>query len=114
MNTDPTPNGRAPIAPFADGRDARGRFVAGNPGGPGNPRAAHVERLRGVLRDATTDADLRAVWRALLDKAKQGDVAAIREVLDRTTGKPSPVADDADGGERTVVKVICGVPEDAL
>jgi len=35
-----------PSDPFIDGRDARGRFTKGNPGGPGNPHARRVAALR--------------------------------------------------------------------
>lgn len=32
-------------------RDARGRFVTGNPGGPGNPHARRTQELRSALSD---------------------------------------------------------------
>jgi len=70
-----------------NGRDAGGRFAAGNPGGPGNPHNAHVARLRAVLLDAVDEADIRAIVHALMARAKSGDVVAAREVLDRLLGK---------------------------
>ena len=42
----PSPNGTQ------SGRDARGRFTAGNPGGPGNPFAAEVGKRRARLMKA--------------------------------------------------------------
>lgn len=72
-------------------RDASGRFVRGNPGGPGNPHAGTVARLRSVLLDTVTEDDLRAVVRALVDEARSGNVPAIRELLDRTLGR-TPIA----------------------
>ena|SRR3990172_2127122 len=71
-----------------NGRDAGGRFVKGNPGGKGNPRAKQVADLRRTLLSAVTDDDLRRIVRMLIDKAVGGDVAAAREVLDRMLGKP--------------------------
>ena len=70
-----------------NGRDKLGRFAQGNAGGPGNPYARRVAELRSALMDAVTEDDLRAVV-AKLKKAKEGDIAAIREVLDRALGKP--------------------------
>lgn len=78
----------APSTNGANGRDARGRFAVGNAGGPGNPHAARVGQLRAALLDAVTPADVRAIVSALVEQAKAGDVRAIREVLDRTLGKP--------------------------
>jgi len=72
-----------------------GRFAAGNPGGPGNPHARRVATLRALLFEAVTDDDLRAVVGKLIEQAKGGDLAAIREPLDRTLGKaPAAVALD--------------------
>ena len=44
--------------------------------------------IRGLLLDAVTDDDLRAVIAKLVEMAKGGDLAAIRELLDRMIGKP--------------------------
>jgi hypothetical protein len=60
----------------------------GNRGGPGNPHARRVGELRSALLEAVTPADLKAVVRALIKKAKGGDVPAAREVIERTLGKP--------------------------
>lgn len=71
----------------ANGRDEKGRFVEGNRGGPGNPNAIKVAKLREALLAAVTAKDLREVVKALIREAKKGDVAAARELLDRTIGK---------------------------
>ena len=76
----PSPNG-------ANGRDATGRFVKGWKGGPGNPHARQVAAIRSVLMSAVSDDDLVQMVRALVKKAKGGDVLAAREVLDRMLGK---------------------------
>lgn len=70
-------------------RGADGRFLPGNPGGPGSPLARRAVTMRRTLTDATTEADLLAIWRVLLDQAKGGDLPAIREVLNRLMGMPA-------------------------
>ena len=81
MVSDPTKNGQ-------NGRDAKGKFVKGNPGGPGNPFARKVHRLRAALISAVTEEDIQEIVQARVKLAKNGDVAAAREVLSRTLGKP--------------------------
>jgi hypothetical protein len=76
-----------------DGRDANGRFTRGNPGGPGNPHAKRVASLRRVLLDAITEDDMLAIAQLLVAKAREGDLIAIRELLDRTIGKPTKTLD---------------------
>lgn len=77
----------APSANGANGRDASGKFATGNRGGPGNPHAKQVAKLRKALLDTVTAEDVAEVVRALVAQAKNGDVVAAREVLDRTIGK---------------------------
>jgi hypothetical protein len=67
-----------------------GRFVKGNPGGPGRPRGAldlMTIARRGAKKD---DQDLDIlVWEAvkgLAARAKKGDPAAARELLNRLCG----------------------------
>ncbi len=74
--------------PSPNGRDARGRFGRGNTGGPGNPYAASVARLRTALIEAVTPEDVAAIARALVAQAKAGDVAAVRELMNRLMGPP--------------------------
>jgi hypothetical protein len=80
MSGTPSPNGH-------NGRAINGQFAAGNAGGPGNPRNRQTAALRALLLDAVTFDDLRAVVAKLVEMAKAGDLAAIRELLDRTLGK---------------------------
>lgn len=77
-----------PSANGSNGRGTGGRFAAGNAGGPGNPHAARVAQLRATLLAAVTDDDIRAIVATLVAQAKGGDLAAIRELLDRLLGKP--------------------------
>lgn len=85
----------------SNGRDAAGRFVRGNPGGPGNPRARRTAEIRAALVNAVSDEDLQDIVRALAGKAKAGDTVAAREVLDRVLGKattPITVGEAEDTG----------------
>lgn len=70
------------------GRDGRGRFAKGNPGGPGNPLGAAVARLRAVLVKAVTPARMQKVADALLRLAENGDTDAARLLLSYTLGRP--------------------------
>ncbi len=72
----------------ADRDPHSGRFVAGNPGGPGNPYAARVAELRSALLEAVTPGDLAAIVRSLVQAARSGDVAAAKIVFERTLGRP--------------------------
>ena len=75
----PAPNGH---------RDGSGRFLPGNPGGPGNPLARQIGRLRSALHEALTVEDMARVVRAMLQRAQAGDVAAARLCLEYAIGKP--------------------------
>lgn len=74
------------------GRTARGTFAKGNAGGPGNPHAKRVARLRSALMRAVTPDDIKGIVRKLIDMARAGDVAAAREVLQRVLGPPVPLS----------------------
>ena len=76
-------------SPFVDGgRDRSGRFAPGNRGGPGNPLAGKIAKLRAALIEAVSDDDIRDIARALIASAKGGDTRATKELLDRTIGRP--------------------------
>ncbi len=99
----------APSTNGANGRDGRGRFTTGNAGGPGNPHARKVGRLRSRLVECVTADDLREVVRKLVAMAKGGDLAAIREVLDRTIGKPTAIVEHAT--ETVSSNVVIVIPD---
>ena len=69
------------------GRGSDGRFAPGNPGGPGRPPAATVHEHRTALVEAITPEDVRDIMAALVLKAKSGDIAAARLVLERIFGR---------------------------
>ena len=68
--------------------DNSGRFQPGNPGGPGNPFARQVAQLRKALLNSVTEQDMQEVAKALLERAKEGNVAAAKLLLSYTIGKP--------------------------
>jgi hypothetical protein len=92
-----------PSAPFGSGqakgvapkpavRDKSGRFIKGNPGGPGNPFARRVAELRTALLEAATPERMRRLRRALFAQALAGDTAAAL-VLKYTLVGPLPDKD---------------------
>jgi hypothetical protein len=94
-----TTNGRhadetpGPSANGASGRDSRGRFARGNPGGPGNPFARHQAALRQALCQAVSAQDIQAIAHRLVVQAQAGDVAAAKLLLAYVVGKPAEPAD---------------------
>lgn len=78
----------APSTNGDNGRGVNGRFAKGNKGGPGNPFAAKVAKLRKALLGAVTARDMADIVKALVRQAKAGDVASAREVIERCLGKP--------------------------
>jgi hypothetical protein len=88
----PSPNGAN-----GDDRDPEtGRFLPGNPGGPGNPYLHQVALLRSAILEAVTVEDVRAIVSALMRRAKMGDVLCAREVLNRATGRPFGFGNKSD------------------
>ena len=69
-------------------RETSGRFAVGNPGGPGNPHARHIGQLRSTMLAGVTAEDMAAIVARLVTLAKGGELAAIREVMDRVLGRP--------------------------
>ena len=89
-----------------NGRDSAGRFTAGNGFGAGNPFARQSARIRSALMLSVTDDDVTAIVRAMIDRAKSGDVNAARLVLERTIGRVAdPVVDDDDDAPELPPKV---------
>jgi hypothetical protein len=57
--------------------------------GAGNPFGRRLAALRAVVVDSVTEDDLRAILTKLVEQAKAGDLASIREVLNRVVGRPA-------------------------
>jgi len=75
------------------GRDSRGRFAPGNPGGPGNPHARKVAELRQALVNFVTAEDMKEIALILKEKAKMGNLAAIKLLFQYVLGKPLAATD---------------------
>ncbi len=92
-----------------DGKQADGKFAPGNsigkkfpPGSSGNPNGRPrltrlSEALRQQLAEISPDADEQSIAeeiaKTLIKLALSGDVQAIREIADRTEGKPKQAID---------------------
>ena len=73
-------------------RGPKGRFGPGNKGGSGgNELASKASQLRMALVRAVSPADIEDIAAALVEKAKQGEVPAAKEVFDRCLGKAEAV-----------------------
>ncbi|MCY2953560.1 MAG: hypothetical protein NTU53_16515 [Planctomycetota bacterium] len=78
----------SPSTTASNGRTGNGRFAPSNKYAKGNPFARRVARLRSTLLKAVKPTDLRDVVAVLLTQAKAGDVASIKELLQRLLGPP--------------------------
>lgn len=72
-------------------RAAKGRFAAGNRGGPGNPFARRTAKLRQAFCEAITEEEMTQLSRTLYERALNGDNGAARLVLAYMLGKPDVV-----------------------
>jgi len=77
-----------------NGRDHGGRFAKGNPGGPGGPRKRSFE-LRRAAEEAVTPEHVQALIRKAIRLGLEGNIHAIRLVLERVTGRPAEAPQDA-------------------
>ncbi len=84
----PTMEPQPPIA-----RDDQGRFIQGNKGGPGNPFARQVALLRSILLRASSEQRMRDLVEMLWTMALDGNLAAVKLILQYTLGKPAPATD---------------------
>lgn len=102
----PLPNG-ANGSTTAEGRDSHGRFIKGWKGGPGNPHAKRVGQIRSVLLDAVSDDDVKAIVKALVDQAREGDVRAAAELFNRLIGRAgdAPVQGESAGEQSTMLTI---------
>ena len=73
-----------------EGRNASGRFAAGNPGGPGNPFARKTATLRAYLINHVTERDIQDILDILLLNAKGGHLPTIKFLFSYVLGKPQP------------------------
>ena len=94
-----------------DERDDKGRFTKGNQAAArgSNRRGLH---FRTLLADAITDEDFETIIKTLVVQATQGDLHAIRIILDRVIGRPIGEADLHDL-EKITEEPITADPEQA-
>jgi hypothetical protein len=84
---------------FAPGHSFGNRFQKGESGNEkGRPKLTRLtealrEQLTELNPDATDETQAEAIARVLIREAKSGDVQAIREIADRTEGKPKQAID---------------------
>ena len=76
-------------------RDARGRFVPGNPGGPGNPYGAKDAALRRAFLNAVTPEQVERIARKLLELAEAGNVEAANVLMSLRAGYPAIATADS-------------------
>ena len=102
-------------AETSTGRDEKGQFTPGNPGGPGNPFARQVAALRKALVDAVTPQDIQEVAAALIARAKEGNVQAAKLLLSYAIGKPeqAPQPDHLDAHEWEIYRATTPMKEEA-
>lgn len=86
-----------------------------NKGARGQQRAKPFRDALQIEINAALDGDnprsIRRIARSLLEKAGDGDVAAIKEVADRLDGKvPQAIVGDDEHDPVTVREIITGVP----
>ncbi len=91
-------------------RDAKGRFVPGNAGGPGSPYAQAVAQLRRAVYERATPERMAEVVDAMVQRAIDGDTAAARLLLERTLGPVRPTAEPVPAlGFRCVAEGAAGL-----
>jgi hypothetical protein len=84
---------------FAPGHSFGNRFKRGETGNPqGRPKLTKLtdalrEQLTELNPDATEETNAEAIARVLIREAISGNVQAIREIGDRTEGKPKQAID---------------------
>jgi len=90
-----------------------GQFLVGNSGGPGNPHAGQVAKLRTVMLASVSPEQMEAVFSTLVRLAIGGDLKACELLLNRTLGKiqdppavPAPPAVMSDVERREVTAKI--------
>lgn len=70
-------------------RDGQGRFIKGNKAGRGRPIGSRVDSLRRALLEAVSADDIIEIIRALIVRARGGDVGAAKMVLSYVLGNPT-------------------------
>jgi hypothetical protein len=93
--TDPSTSNPNPASKETNttGRESNGRFAKGNGGGPGNPFARQVAAFRACLINSVTEDDMKAIVYKLVDRARFGNLHAIKLLFSYLLGTPKPVVE---------------------
>jgi hypothetical protein len=76
-----------------NGRNGRGQFTKGNKGGPGNPFAGSVAKLRKAALQIVTPEEIQGIFRVLLLRAQGGHLPSIKLLFAYTIGQPAATVD---------------------
>ena len=93
MSATATVNGAQATKQGAEGRDTRGRFAPGNPGGPGNPYARQVAAMRKLMVNFFNEDRMNHIAIILYEKASRGDLGAMKFIFQYVMGKPPETVD---------------------
>src|SRR4051812_45594465 len=74
-------------------RETNGRFAKGNRGGPGNPFGRRMAAMREGIAKAISPEQIEAMMAMVYEMAMQGDLAAVKIILQYAVGKPKPMAE---------------------
>ena len=74
--------------PSTNGRNGSGQFTTGNRHGKGNPHFAKVAAIRSAVFKSVTPATVKGLVKALIERAKAGDIAAAKLILPYVIGQP--------------------------
>ena len=77
----------------ATGRESNGRFAKNNRGGPSNPFARQVAAFRACLINTVTQDDFKAIVFRLVERARNGNLQAIKLLFSYLLGTPKPVVE---------------------
>lgn len=74
-------------------QNAKGQFIKGNPGGPGNPYAFNMAELRAAAFGVVKPENMANIFRAMIVLAEHGDIDAAKFISGYVLGKPDKEKD---------------------
>jgi uncharacterized ferredoxin-like protein len=94
------------------GRNTKGQFVRGHRLSVGNKgnQGTKARELKQALINAVNVEDIEEIAQRMLEQAKQGDIAATKELFDRLFGKAPQSVDLGENAARTIYDILakCG------
>lgn len=96
-------------APIRD--SATGHFLPGNPGKPKGARHMTTRIMEAIVKvsDGSTEPEDVQLVRKLLEKAKEGDMQAMKLIFNYVDGMPSQDMDVTSNGE--TITVVTKIPD---